>query len=123
MSLHDQIGLNLQYRPGAATIDDLQAEISSALRELGDPDSDLSRSASDLGITSDEFTRAEASVNQEGKGFGDVLIVVAIFAPAVNHALRSVWDDLIWPRVKSRLGADAIGDEVEEDESDEDTEK
>jgi hypothetical protein len=112
--------LALRYRSGAANIRDLQTEISSALKELGDPDSEIAYAASDFGLASDEFAQAEGSVNQEGKGFGDAIILIAIFAPAGNHALRNVWDDLIWPRIKSRLGADAIGDEVYEDDSDQD---
>ena len=67
----------------------------------------------------DEFLQAHVEVDQEAKGFGDVIILIAIFAPAANHALRNVWDDIIWPRIKSELGADALGDEVFEDESDE----
>lgn len=116
----DQIRLNLRYQPGAVNIDDLQAEISSALEELADPGSDLAQVASGLGIASSEFAGAEGSVDQEGKGFGDVIVLIAIFAPAANHALRNVWDEVLWPRIKSRLGADAIGHEVDQDDSDQD---
>jgi hypothetical protein len=55
-------------------------------------------------------------VEEEGKGFGDVIVLVAIFAPAANHAIRTLWDDLILPRIKSRLGADAVGEELADDE-------
>ena len=68
----------------------------------------------------EEFAEAEGSVDQEGKGFGDVVVIVALFAPALNHSLRTVWDDLLWPRIKGILGADALGDEVAEDDDDED---
>lgn len=117
MSKTGQTRLNLRYEPGAVSIDDLQAEISSALEELADPDSDLARAASGIGIATGEFAGAEGSVDQEGKGFGDVIILITIFAPAANHAIRNVWDEIIWPRIKSRLGADAIGAEAEEGDS------
>lgn len=115
-----QTRLNLKYRSRAAGTTDLQAEISNALHNLSNPTSDLAREASHLGFMPDEFLQAHVEVDQEAKGFGDVIILIAIFAPAANHALRNVWDDLIWPHIKSELGADALGDEVYEDESDED---
>lgn len=120
MSKIGQIRLNLRYQPGASNIDDLQAEISSALEDIADPKSDLGQIASGIGISPGEFARATGSVDQEGKGFGDVIVLITIFAPAANHALRDVWDQVIWPRIKSRLGADAIGNEVEEDDTDRD---
>jgi hypothetical protein len=128
MTIDSSRTLTLRYRSGAANIRDFQAELSSALADLANPASELAHAASGLGIESHEFVRAGGSAEQEGKGFGDVIIVVAIFAPAANHALRNVWDDLLWPRLKSRLGADAIGDAVPDDEggqddSDEDAEK
>ncbi len=114
MAKIDQTGLTLRYQPGAASLDDLQTEISSALEDLRDPDSDLARDASGLGFSSNEFAGAEGSIDQEGKGFGDVIIFITIFAPAANHVIKNVWDEVIWPRIKSRLGADAVGNELEE---------
>jgi hypothetical protein len=112
--------LELRFRSGAASIRDLQEELAAALTELADPASDMARTASELGIASHEFARSGGSVDQAGKGFGDAVIVVAIFAPAANHALRNVWDELIWPRLKSRLGADALGDILPDDDGDHD---
>lgn len=120
MSKTRQNRLNLRYEPGASSVSDLDAEISSALEELADPDSDLAQVASRIGVEAREFAGARGSADQEGKGFGDVVVLIAIFAPAANHALRNVWDEVIWPRVKSRLGADAIGSEVGEDDNDQD---
>jgi hypothetical protein len=102
--------VSLYFRGRAADLDDLQAEISSALEELADPASGFAGQASADGFDSSEFARAEVSVMDDAKGFGDVVVLVAIFAPAATHALNKVWDDLIWPRVKSRLGGDALGE-------------
>ena len=110
----DETRLNIRYKAGESGVDELQAEITSALEELADPNSDLARGTSGTGFTVNEFSGAKCFVEQEGKGFGDVIVVIAIFAPAANHALRNVWDEAIWPRLKSRLGADAVGDEVDE---------
>jgi hypothetical protein len=120
MSKIYQTRLIVRFRPGASSVNDLEAELTSALEELADPGSDLARLASGIGIAAPEFADARGSVDQEGKGFGDVVVLIAIFAPAANHALRNVWDEVIWPRLKSRLGADAIGDEIEGGETDQD---
>jgi hypothetical protein len=120
MPKSDQTRLSLRYKAGESDSDELQAEITTALEELADPGSDLARSASGLGIAVSEFAGAESSVDQAGSGFGDVIVVIAIFAPAANHALRNVWDEVIWPRLKSQLGADALGDEVDKGDSDQD---
>jgi hypothetical protein len=128
MAISSRRSVTLRFRSGAASVRDLQAEVSSALAELADPDSGLAQAAAGLGMAPHEFAGASGSVEQEGKGFGDVIMIVAILAPAANHALRNVWDDLVWPKIKSRLGADALGhaapaDEIDKSDSDEDDEK
>ena len=116
MSRNRQSGLKLLYWAGGASIEELQEEISRILAELGDPDSELSRVASERGIASHEFAGSQGIVDQEGKGFGDVVVAIVILAPSINHAVRNIWDDLIWPSLRSRLGADAVGSEVDSDE-------
>jgi hypothetical protein len=120
MSKIYQTRLIIRFQSGASNVNDLKAELASALEELADPGSDLARLASGIGIAAREFADARGSVDQEGKGFGDVVVIIAIFAPAANHALRNVWDEVIWPRLKSRLGADAVGEELEGADSDQD---
>ena len=71
----------------------------------------------------EEFAEADGSVDQEGKGFGDVVVIVALVAPALNHSLRNVWDDLLWPGIKRALGADALGDELADDDDEETAER
>ena len=70
-------------------------------------------------LTQVPIAGARVTVDQEGSGFGDVIVIFAILAPSANHALKSIWDQLLLPRIKSRLGADAVGEEVEEDSDDE----
>jgi hypothetical protein len=114
----DNNSLILRFRSASVPVEDLQAALSATLAELRDPESELARAAAGSGIKSEEFLALEGSVTQKGKGFGDVIVVVAILAPALNHSLRDVWDDLVWPQIKSLLGADAVGAEVADDDSD-----
>ena len=115
-----QTRLTLQFRSASVSLDDLESAVSSLFEGLRDPDTEIAQAAARIGMAPEEFAEAEGSVDQEGKGFGDVVVIVALFAPALNHSLRTVWDDLLWPRIKGILGADALGDEVAEDDDDED---
>ena len=122
MGVSGQTRLVVRYRSGAADVEDIETEIRDALRQLADPASDLAAAAAESGVGPRDFDGATVAVEQEGKGFGDVIVVIAILAPTANHVLRSVWDEVIWPRVKESLGADALrekpGDVSDGDEDD-----
>jgi hypothetical protein len=102
-----QIGL--RFASGAADVYDLKSEISAILAELGDPATEVARSASAFGLDISEFRAAQVDVSKEAKGFGDIALLILITAPAATHVLNKAWDDIIWPRIKARLGADALG--------------
>jgi hypothetical protein len=118
-----QTRLTLRFTSASVSLDDLESTVSSLFDGLRDPDTEIARAAARIGMTPEEFAEAEGSVDQEGKGFGDVIVIVALFAPALNHSLRNVWDDLLWPRVKRVLGADALGDELADDDDEEAAER
>jgi hypothetical protein len=107
----DARSVSLRFRGGSADLKDLRTEISAALGELADPTCGLAERASVLGFSSAEFIGARADVSEDSKGFGEVVLLITIVAPAATHALNKVWDDLIWPRLKSRLGGDAVGEQ------------
>lgn len=123
MSIIEEVNLNLRYELGTASVYELETEIGEAIRELADSHSDLASAAAAHGIAPDAFAGASASVDQEGKGFAEVVVLIAIFAPAANHALRTLWDELVLPRVKSRLGVDAVGGEEGSDNESSDDDK
>lgn len=103
----------LRFLEGAADLEDLEAEITSALAELGDSTSDLARSALMAGLNPGDLQSAGVSVRKEGDGFGPVVLLIAISVPVTSHIIDKLWDDIIWPRVKDRLGADALGEREE----------
>jgi hypothetical protein len=111
-----QTRLTLRFSSAGANLDDLESAVASLLNELRDPRTEIAQAAGHIGIAPEEFAGAEGSVDQEGKGFGDVIVIVALIAPTINHSLRNVWDDLLWPHIKRALGADALGDELPEDD-------
>jgi hypothetical protein len=120
VSQNAQNGLTLRFRSASVSLDDLEGTVSSLFAGLRDPGTEIARDAAGMGMVPAEFDGAGGVVDQDGKGFGDVVVVVALFAPTINHSLRTVWDDLLWPHIKRALGADALGDEAPASEPDED---
>jgi hypothetical protein len=103
----------LRFEPGTSRPGQLEEEISAMLLELADSSSELAERAKEDGFTPQSFTGAHVEVTQEGKGFGEVVILVAIGSSVAGHMIEKAWDDLIWPRIKGRLGADALGKKIE----------
>lgn len=103
----------LRFADGATEAGDLEQEIAQVLHEFADPASEASRSAAVAGLEPSDMADAQAAVTADAKGFGPVVIVVAISVPVASHVVNKFWDDVIWPRIKSKLGADALGEREE----------
>ena len=112
MSAEDEV--SFRFVGGAADAEGLEAEISLILQQLADPGSDAARSAIAAGLRPSDMTGARAIVRQEAKGFGPVVILVAIAVPVAAHIVNKFWDDVIWPHIRGSLGADALGEREEE---------
>lgn len=108
--------VNLRFVGGAVDTEDLEAEISLILKDLSNPVSDVAKSARAVGLDPSDMRGARARVEKETKGFDPVLIVVAVSVPAASHIVNQFWDDVIWPHLKKRLGADSLGKREENDQ-------
>jgi hypothetical protein len=113
----DQVS-TLRFMGGSAEAEDLQAEVASVLHDLADPNSEVSGLARAAGLNPEDVADAEVTVTKEAKGFGPVVILVAIAVPVAAHIVNQFWDDVIWPRIKGALGADAVG-KIDEGKTDE----
>ena len=53
------------------------------------------------------------SVEESGQGLEPVsaTILITIAAKLTEHALSKLWDDILWPRLRRRFGANAVGEE------------
>jgi hypothetical protein len=104
----------LRFVGGKGNAEDIEAEISSIVAELADPASEAAQSAANAGLNPADMSGARVDVAKEGKGFGPVAIVIAIAVPVAAHIVNKFWDDVIWPRIKDKLGADSVGKRVQE---------
>jgi hypothetical protein len=105
----DSASVSIRFSGGALTADSLEAEIASFMQELADPRSDVAQLAEAAGLQPERLSQATVKVTQTTKGFGPVAIVVMIVAPVASHLIDKFWDDVIWPTLKKRSGADALG--------------
>jgi hypothetical protein len=101
--------ITLRYVDGTAEIEELEKEITSQLRELTDPGSPAFQKATAAGLDPAPLSRANIEIRHEGKGFGAVAVLIAIYVPVAAHIINKFWDDVIEPRLTGELGADALG--------------
>lgn len=101
----------LRFERGDASVDDLQAVADEVVAELAKEDSEASQAARAAGLDPRELDQVSVVVEQERKGVEPITttILIAIAIKAGSHAAGKLWDDVVEPRVKKRLGVGAVG--------------
>ena len=99
----------------AAEIDDVAREV---LAELHDPASEASAAATAAGLDPASVRDARAEVAEGEQGAEPILttIIVGIVVSAGSKVAETLWKYVVWPRVRRRLGARALGTEKERDQ-------
>ena len=95
-------------RAPASRIQDVAREV---LAELDDPASEASSAAQRAGLTRADLADARAEVAEAEHGADPFLtpIIIGIAVSAGSKVAETLWKDVLWPRIRLRLGADAIG--------------
>lgn len=103
--------LQMRYQRGDATADDIQAIADALLRELADPASQAAQEALAAGIDPQSVSDAAIEVRETAQGAEPFLtaVLIGIVVSAGSKVAESIWQDILWPRVKRRLGASAVG--------------
>jgi hypothetical protein len=100
------------YKAGRRTVEQIRAEVDAFFARLGsDPDLSERVERAGLDLKQVEQQRGEVRLSQEGEGID--LIVTPIVVAVGAHVGKSIWDDLLLPWIKHRLGQDALGSETE----------
>lgn len=100
----------IEFHPGEATGDIVRQAWMEVLAELSTPGSEARVEAERLDVDVTALTSASVEVHERDNDFG-ATILVSIAAPIALHALKTLWDDIVRPRIRSRFGVDA-GDNV-----------
>jgi hypothetical protein len=104
----------LRFHYGQASANELQEVIDTVLVELRDESSEAAEQARESGLDSHILADAKVSVSEDqGVDAVATTIVVGIIVQLGSHITKQFWDEVIWPRVRRRLGAKAVGDKIE----------
>lgn len=100
-----------RYERGDASAEQLQEVVDEVLEQLAAPDSDAARAARQAGLKPSDISAAGVRVREGEQGAEPVLttIVVGIAVGAGSKVAETLWEEVLWPRLRRRLGARALG--------------
>jgi len=109
--------ITLTFEGGSARVDELQVTLRDIIQAFSDPESDVVEASRAQGLDVADIVGAGVRVEQQAAGFGVETVVIVLLlkkaADVLEHIADQVSDDIIYPRIKSALGADALGDKSE----------
>jgi hypothetical protein len=102
-----------RFQRGDATASQIQDVAQEVLAELHRPGTEANTAARTAGLDPGTLTDARADVTDGEHGVEPVLttIVVGIAVSAGSKVAESLWKDVLWPRIRRRLGVRALGAE------------
>jgi len=107
--------IELRFRYSQANAAEIQMVADEVLDELHDEDSEAARQARKAGLDPSILANADINVREQGQGVEPILttILVSISAEVGAHIARRFWDEVLWPRLRRRFGANAVGEELD----------
>jgi hypothetical protein len=111
----EKSSVQLRYQRGDASADEIQDVVDEVLRELAIPGSEAAREALAAGFDPGQLADARVTVREGGQGVEPFLtaVLVGFVVSLASKAAESFWEDVLWPRIKKRLGAAALKDKEE----------
>lgn len=106
-----QHSVQWRFARGDAAAAEIQATVDEVLEQLGDPASEAANAARAAGIGSDQLTGVRIEVREGAQGAEPVLttILVGIAVKAGSTVAETLWREVIWPRLRRRLGTRVLG--------------
>lgn len=103
----------LRFRSGEASAADIQVVVDEILAELSDETSEAAKKARKAGLDPPVLASASVTVRERGQGLEPLtIILVGISIRVGSHVVRQFWDEVLWPRLRRRLGVKAVGKEI-----------
>jgi hypothetical protein len=101
-----------RFERGDAGADEIQASVDEIMAQLANPASEVSGAARTAGIEPADLGDITVEVREDRQGAEPVLtaILVGIAVKAGSAAVEALWREVIWPRLRRRLGARALGE-------------
>jgi hypothetical protein len=105
------VAFKQQFQRGDATAEDLQSAVDDILTQLAEPASEIAGAARRAGVPPGALMDPRVEVSESRQGVEPALTTIAV-AIAVNSGsavAQTLWTEVIWPRLRRRLGARALG--------------
>jgi hypothetical protein len=104
--------LTLSYGYGTRSGRQIQTAVDQIVSDLADPQSDIAQDAIRLGLDPIELNDLKVTVREDKQGVEPVstTILIAILTKLGTYAAEQAWEKLIWPAVRRRLDARALGE-------------
>ncbi|MHA6628072.1 hypothetical protein ACU61A_21750 [Pseudonocardia sichuanensis] len=100
-----------RFERGSASAFSIEEVAREILAELDEPTSEASAAAERAGLRRADLVGARADVTEAEHGADPFLtpIIVGIVVAAGSKIAETLWTEVLWPRIRRRLGADALG--------------
>jgi hypothetical protein len=102
-----------RFQRGDATATEIQDVAREVLAEMREPGTEANAAARSAGLDPVALANARADVTDGEHGAEPILttIIVGIAVSAGSKVAESLWKDVLWPRIRRRLGVRALGAE------------
>jgi hypothetical protein len=109
--------VGLRFKSGQVPVAKVESELSRIVQELGDPASEIAQAARTESFSESDLVGVHVSVTAENdkKGFGFIPILIEIGIDLAKDAVEKLWEKVIWPKLKDRLGGDALGERLSDE--------
>jgi len=96
-----------RYQRGDASAAQLQEVVDEVLEQLAEPDGDVCNSVRAAGLEPAELSGVRAEVREGEQGAEPVLTTIVVAAG--SKVAETLWNEVIWPRLRRSLGVKALG--------------
>ena len=99
------------FTRGVAPASELEAVAREILAELDDPASEASATAASVGIDPAGLAGVRVEITEVRQGLDPFVtpIIVGITVSTGSKIAETLWKEVLWPRIRRRLGKDALG--------------
>jgi len=104
----------LKFERGDAGANALQEVLDEIAVELRTPNSEADAAAKEAGLDSAELADIQLVAREDAQALDPLsaAILIGVVSNLGSDAIEKLWNQIIWPRLKRRLGARAVGDRV-----------
>jgi hypothetical protein len=94
--------------------DEVQGVADEVLAELSDPNSEASAVARGAGLDPRVISNVRVDVREGQQGAEPIAttIIVGILVSAGSEVAKTLWKEVLWPRIQRRLGSRALPEPV-----------